>query len=74
MEIKPEDIRVDVVSLGTTWGCSNGISVTVTHVPTGMAATSTGKISAHIAKHLAFEDLINRLNSESDYTKQLELF
>ena len=74
MLIKPEDIKVESYSLRGNWGMSNGVKVIVTHVPTGIVAECEGKISAHRAKHLAYESLLKRLEHSTDYHKQIELF
>lgn len=74
MEIKPEDIKIEAVTLHGNWGMSNGVRVTVTHIPTGLEAVCNANASMHWAKEQAYRLLLKRLELNTDYYKQLELF
>lgn len=74
MEIKPQDIKVDVVTTTGNWGMRSMTKVTVTHVPTGLEASCSGNTSQHRARAIAFESLLKRLEQNTDYYKQMELF
>lgn len=74
MEIKPQDIKIEAETIYGNWGVRNGVSVHLTHIPTGICATAMGKMSMHRAKQVAYDDLVKLVDKHTDYYKQLELF
>lgn len=73
ININPADIQVDTFNTGSGWFPKyNGVRVT--HKPTGLYVQCDTERSQHANRWRAVGELINCLNNESDYTKQMELF
>ena len=73
MQIKPQDIKIETFKSGTAWAPMN-YGVRVIHIPTGIYTEVHEGRSQHRNRQLAFDLLVERLNIDTDITKQLELF
>lgn len=73
MEYKPTDFSYDLHTASGNWGMRTMYRVTVTHKPTGLQAHATSN-TPFSAKNLAWNLLLRRLDGDTDYYKQMELF
>lgn len=73
MQINPQDFRIDIYNTGGNWfPIMNGIAIT--HILTGLIECCGTERGQHANKHLAFERLLKRIEGDTDYYKQMELF
>jgi peptide chain release factor 2 len=73
MNYNPLDFKIDTFSTGSAWALRES-GVRITHIPTGVVAEASEQRSQHMNRDVAWNLLLDRLNTETDVTKQLELF